>query len=249
MSGSAGSSGAAVLQLTNSTLNGNRAVGKAAHGGAISGYFVNLTVSNSTLSENSVSVADLGTGPFDRVADITPFGRGTGGAIFLVLSAATFDTLTQACGAFCMPSAFALRFLFFCVSVFVPAPEIAYPLVAQVADNNASRGGGVFITGNTSTVSLSAARFTRNAARDVVDGRGGALFLDAISSFSAVSGTMLTNNSAAISGGAVYATGVSGVISFVGVTGRANRCVATTLPFQPSLSKSLSSNPECESMA
>lgn len=87
---------AATVRLTDTVLTGNRASGKAAHGGALSAYFADVAAANVTIRGNTVTLVALGSGPFDRVAEITPFAAGAGGGLFLVLSTADLDRLTKA---------------------------------------------------------------------------------------------------------------------------------------------------------
>lgn len=79
---------AATLRITDTSLTRNRGGGKAAHGAGLSAYFASVSLSNASVSGNLVRDEDPGSGPFDRVAEITPYGAGAGGGLFLVLSTA-----------------------------------------------------------------------------------------------------------------------------------------------------------------
>jgi hypothetical protein len=82
-----------------SSLEDCVATGASPHGGAVSVYFANVSVTNSSLRRNSVAVIESTAGPFERVEELSPFGSGAGGAFFLVYSslalAETSEVRTQ----------------------------------------------------------------------------------------------------------------------------------------------------------
>lgn len=79
-----------------STIEDCVATGASPHGGGVSVYYTAVSVTNSSLRRNSVAVAASTAGPFDRVAELAPFGSGAGGAFFLVFSSLTLAEASEA---------------------------------------------------------------------------------------------------------------------------------------------------------
>lgn len=76
----------AVVTIAASTVELNTAAGKAPHGGGLTAYYASVSLANATVRNNTVSVETQRTGPFDRVAELSSFGGGAGGGLFLVFA-------------------------------------------------------------------------------------------------------------------------------------------------------------------
>lgn len=181
LNGSATSAGQ--LNLSASLISGSTAAAVTPHGGGVAAFFARVTLQGTTVEACSSTVQTAVLGPFTKQVDLSPFGTGAGGGLFLY------------------------------------SASLAILNGSLFASNNASNGAGVFITGNGSSVIVSASAFVGNRA---VETFGGALHALSVPSVSLAAGTVLRDNFARLDGGALHLAGV-GATALAGVQAAGNR--------------------------
>lgn len=212
-------SGKVSVSLTDSSIVNSAASAITPRGGAITAYFASLALANTSISGCTVSVLAPTVGPFDVQRDLTPFGSGAGGAIFAYASDVQITRGSQARGL-----------LLKCRCHIIPWPLLLASLKRsadaplsrpQLSLNAASYGGGLYLTGATSTLYVDASTLANNTALAT---HGGAAYLDNVA-LASLSGTALVGNVAQTHGGGVLLAGVASA-ALAGVSASANQARA-----------------------
>lgn len=69
--------------FASSNVTGGSVVANTPNGGCFSGFFVDLTLTATAVTNCTVAVLTQAFGPFDVQRDLSPFGAGGGGGLFL----------------------------------------------------------------------------------------------------------------------------------------------------------------------
>lgn len=110
--------------------------------------------------------------------------------------------------------------------LFLYSVSVSVDRGSSISGNVASVGGGAFLGGKSSTLSIASSRVGANTATDATSGSGGGVYLDGAASFTASNATF-DGNAAQVSGGGVFAAGV-GTTVVSGLVASNNRAVSGT---------------------
>lgn len=213
------SSGRVAVSLADSVIAGSLATAITPHGGAVTAFFASVSLANTTVTGCSVTVLTPQLGPFDVQRDLSPFGSGAGGGLFLYAtdlaisrgSQVSFNSANFGGGLYLAGRNSSLR---------VDG--------SRFANNTASAThGGAMYLDNIASASILGATFFGNAALV----HGGAAIVAGVASTTLSNVTAAANKARTGSGGVLYADENCTALSVSASSFTANEAVAGPVGF------------------
>lgn len=155
-----------VAQLADSSITGSLAAAITPHGGGVTAYYASIALVNTSVTGCAISILTPQLGPFETQRDLSPFGSGAGGGLFLF---ATNLDISQG-------SLLALNSAVHGGALYLTGRNSSVRLDLTTFLNNTatgSHGGALYLDNIASAVVTGGTAFQGNKAKS----HGGALFM------------------------------------------------------------------------